>query len=79
VAKIIPFPSADSGNAEEFIKYFISEMKEHGIQNLVVAGKTADDTGVYIGYYKCDFPEKFELCSHIQCDITERMVRANME
>lgn len=49
-----------------------------GIETVLIAGKSKDGQ-VMTGYFNCDFGERQELCGHVQCDIIDQMILANLD
>lgn len=77
MAKIIQFPGTKS-TLEEFLQEAIEVMKEMGVGSCLMAEKTAEGE-VVTAYHDCGFGTRQELCSHIQVDIIDSVVRANLE
>lgn len=80
MSKIIrfPVPGEEYTDALMFLKDTINVLAEEGVESVLIAGKNKDGQ-VVTGYYGCDFGLMQELCGHIQCDIIDRMIRANPE
>lgn len=65
-------------SAEEFLEDTTAKLRDIDIEGIIIAAKCTDGT-VITGYYKRDFSERQELVGHIQCDIIDQMIIANMD
>lgn len=73
-----PIPGDEYESMPAFMQDTINILLQENVESVLIAGKTKDGR-VITGYYKCDFGLRQELCGHIQCDITDQMIRANLE
>ena len=81
MADIIRMPTKDGEyrDAQHFLEHTLEIFQEEGVETqIVIAGKNRDGE-VITGYYKCSFGEMQEICGHIQCDIIDQMIRANLD
>lgn len=77
MAKILHFPKTDSQTPADFIKESIGILEENKPKNVLIAYKLEDGT-VMTGYFNCDFGDRQEMLGHIQCDIIDQMILANL-
>lgn len=80
MANIIRFPLPDKEHTsmKDFLQDSADRLEIDGVESVLIAGKSKDGQ-VVTGYYKCDFGVRQELCGHIQCDIIDQMIRANID
>lgn len=80
MANIIRFPMPDKEytRMKDFLQDSADRLEIDGVESVLIAGKSKDGQ-VVTGYYKCDFGVRQELCGHIQCDIIDQMIRANID
>jgi hypothetical protein len=76
MAKILHLP-----NKSDTIAEFLAEVRDNcyseNVENILIALKTCDGR-VMTGYFQCDFGTRLELVGHIQCDIIDQMILANL-
>ena len=80
MANIIRFPMPDKeySSAKDFLQDSADRLEAEGVEAVLIAGKSRDGQ-VVTGYYQCSFGVRQELCGHIQCDIIDQMIRANID
>lgn len=64
-------------NIIEFLNNVIEEVKEHNIDNILIACKDKETQSVLTGYANLNQGEKQELLGHIQVDIVRDMINRN--
>lgn len=73
---------ADKANVflslEDFLGEACEELIKHGTVSIVIAAKNAAGE-VLTGYFRCDVGTRQEICGHIQCDIIDQMILANLD
>jgi len=84
MAEIIPLPTSQATTPLAFLNESKDIMTnnysdgEQEIVSVIVAYKCRDGT-VLTEYYNADFGTKQEILGHIQCDIIDQMIRANLD
>ena len=78
MAKIIHFPQSQANGPNEFLIETLDIAKEREVESIVVSFKLKDGE-IMTGYFKADFGTRQEICGHIQCDIVDQMILANLE
>jgi len=78
LAKIIHFPQSNARSPNDFLTETFDIAKEEEIESIVVSFKLKNGE-VMTGYFNADFGTRQEICGHIQCDIVDQMILANLE
>lgn len=76
MAEVIKFQSKEQ-KLEQWFKESFGFCKEQDCQTLLIAGKTKDGDFV-TGYFRMDVAEKCEAVGHIQADIMDGYMKANI-
>jgi hypothetical protein len=78
MAKIIHFPQTESYDAADFLEESKDIFKAHEVESVVVICKCKDGEWL-TGYHNCDFGTKNEALGHLQADIIDQMIMANID
>lgn len=79
-AKIIHFPEEgrEYASVRSYLLDVALKLELEDCDNVLIAAKNKNGE-VITGYYKANFGLRQELCGHIQCDIIDQMIRANID
>lgn len=78
MAKIIQFKS-EAENALDYLKECIKMVKKDKIDNIMICCKDKQHKEMCTGYFNLDIGQKMEMVGHIQADITDAMIRENID
>jgi putative heme iron utilization protein len=77
MAKIIKFKT-QADNIQGYLKEFIKMVKRDKIDNIMICCKDKQHKEMCTGYFNLDMGQKMEMVGHIQADITDEMIRTNI-
>lgn len=78
MAKIIHFPKSQATTATDFMAESYDVVKENEVESIIVCCKCKNGE-VMTGYFNADFGTKQEMLGHIQADVIDEMILANLD
>ena len=77
MAKILHFPASEAQTPLAFMDKARDIIAGEEILSVIIVVKNSSSE-VIAGYYQCDYGTRLELSGHIQCDIIDQMIKANL-
>lgn len=78
MGNIINFPKSKATKVDEFLIETFDIAKESDVDSVIVCLKLKNGE-VMTGYFNSDFGARQEMLGHIQCDVIDQMILANLE
>ena len=76
MSNVIPFKTKKDAKMEEFMDNITKQIKEMGIDNIMIASKTKEGE-VMLGACNMDIGTRMELIGHLQVEVMNKIIQAN--